>query len=201
MSTVQASDQRDGSELLKPIARLLPVVALYLRISVGIGLLSNGLVSLVGSTQNGFGGPFGGGSIFGPGMEPIAEVLPYVNLVIGLALIVGFFTTLFAMIAAAASFITPLLTSFMIVASFGMSSGRMGGMGGMSGLIDSILMGTLGVQPITYVALILLSPMKINKYSLDTLIYNRPAAILPPRPSLPGITDNEVGPGAQTPIK
>src|SRR5262245_30067472 len=87
-----------------PGPRVRSLVALILRTGLGLQLLNSGLtgflyVNMGRNLRPGMGGAF---ERFGisPGSEEMFRAVPYVQIVIGLALLLGFMTTLAATLAA-----------------------------------------------------------------------------------------------------
>ena len=160
-------------------------VALFLRIGIGLSLLSSGLAGYF-SQQ---GRVFGGGGVWGQGLltaglEPFFAALPYLAIGIGLALILGFLTTASAIAAAFFSLLTPILTIIQIIGAGASGGVNMGGRWGndpFSAMMMSMLLPSL----IPQAALIWFSPLENHPYSIDALIFGRNEIEMSPEHSSP----------------
>ena len=105
-------------------ARVFYFLALFLRVGLGLGLLNSGLVGFH-IQQAGGGSPFL--QMFGaiPGGDPIFQFIPYLQMIVGLALVLGFFTTVAAVAAAVLSLIQPFSQTVGLLAG-GMVAMRQG---------------------------------------------------------------------------
>jgi hypothetical protein len=164
------------TESVGQVARLLPWLALFVRVSVGLGFLNAGLAGLISG-----GGP---GMIYGPvqwsGMMPGAEVilkaLPYIELAVGLGLICGIFTTIMALIACGLVLLIPILMTLSMFTTMATSMGTnplglgrpRGGMGIEFGMV-SVAIAVISTP--CFALLVLLSPQAINRLSLDAMIF------------------------------
>jgi len=160
------------------VARLLPWLALFVRVSVGIGFLNAGLAAMISSGGGGartLYGP-GPGSGFLPGTEVLFQALPYVELALGLGLICGIFTTLMALISCGLVLLIPILLTLSMftsmAASMGTLSTGLGGMRGGMGLEFGVVSVAIAVVSTPcFALLVLLSPQSINRFSLDAMIF------------------------------
>ncbi len=142
---------------------------------LGSGLINGGLAAVL--KQNGFGGPgigrpvnpFTGAVTPGmPGVDALADVLPFAELAVGVGLIFGIFTTICAIAACVLALVTPLMmtVSLMVNAGIATAPNRFG-FG-----VEFFLLG-IGQSTLAYAALLLLSPVAINRLSMDALIFAR----------------------------
>jgi hypothetical protein len=160
-------------------------IALFLRLGVGLSLLTSGLAGYF-SQQ---GRPFGGGGVWGQGLlttgiEPFFAAIPYLAIGIGLALILGFLTTASAIASAFFSLLTPILMIIQIVGAGASGGGNMGGRWGndpFSAMMASMVM----ISLIPQAALIWFSPLENHPYSIDALIFGRNEIDMAPRLSSP----------------
>lgn len=186
----------EGITLPLPTTKLLAYIALFLRLSLGLSLLNAGLAGVLSSNgpmggMPGFGGrggnPFTGGPApTPPGMEGLATVLPFAELVVGVGLVFGIFTTISALAGCALTLVTPLLVSVALITTSGIgpAPNRFG-----IGFGFEVLMQLPAQSALTYAALVLLSPSSINRLSIDALIFRRTAApVFPPTAGPPGRT-------------
>ena len=164
-------------DLVRPLRQLLPVLALFVRVSVGLTVLNSGLNSMF--PKNNGANPFGNGA-FGrfpgpPGLDGLMTVLPYAELALSVGLIFGVFTTVTALLACALSLISPLLTTVTLVSSAGIGPGMNPLAMGLNGF--GMLFTNQAV--ISCVLLVALSPIAINRYSVDALMFDRRNLPLP----------------------
>jgi uncharacterized membrane protein YphA (DoxX/SURF4 family) len=142
-------------------------VTLLLRFGIGLSLLSTGLAGYFGAST-GFAAP--GRNSFSM-IDPFLSGLPYVAIALGLALVLGFLTTA-SSIAAGFFALIPLLLS-MVQLAFSARSG-LPGFGGRWGNDYIAMMGLAGVSNLLpNAALIWLSPLENNPYSVDAMIFGR----------------------------
>jgi hypothetical protein len=165
------------AESVGPVTRLLPWLALFVRVSVGLGFLNAGLAPLIsgGGRPGMIYGPMPG-SGFLPGTEVLLKALPYLELALGLGLICGIFTTIMALISCGLVLLTPILMTLTMfttmAASMGTYATGFGGMRGGMGLdfgIVSIAIAVISTP--CFALLLLLSPQSINRFSLDAMIF------------------------------
>ncbi len=149
-----------------PSPKLLSLIALILRLSLGLSLLSQGLMGYFAPTR-------GAGSPLLNLPFTVQQIVPVAQISIGLALCLGFLTVVAALAAAALSIgLSSLLLfqSFVGIATMGRGAGWQGMMNYgydpflMSGFSTSL---TVGHQ----VAVILLSNVQINRFSVDALVF------------------------------
>ena len=146
-------------------------VTLLLRIGIGLSLLSTGLAGYFGLRAGG-----NGWRLYGPGasmamLDPVMSSLPYVAIGLGLALILGFLTTASAIGAGFFGLILPVFAIIQIAAG-GQSNGFMGGRGGGDEFLTMMMSMSLP-NLLTNAAMIWLSPIENNPYSVDALIFGR----------------------------
>jgi hypothetical protein len=175
--------------------RLVALVALFVRIGVGLSLFNPGLVRILTPGPGGFGGP---GGMVGPGFRPaigaltptlpgfegVAAVLPYAELAVGVGLILGIFTTISALAACAITLVSPALMAVSLMLSAGI-----GPMPNRFGLAFEYLLATPHQALLAQALLVLLSPVAINRYSIDALIFARAAVPIVPQPPATAFAD------------
>lgn len=142
-------------------------VTLLLRLGIGLSLLGSGLAGYFGATAAL--GPAGRSSV--PMLDPFLSGLPYLAIVIGLALILGFLTTASAI---AAGFFALIPLAFSMV-QFAISGGAgTSNFAGRWGIDYLTTMGLTGVSNLlTNATLIWLSPLENNPFSVDAMIFGR----------------------------
>ena len=165
--------------------KVLGLVALFVRLAIGLSLLNIGLATVMAA-----GAPrFGGGPSFLPGLELLITVLPYVTLAIGVGLVFGIFTTLCALFACGLVLLLPLAITYQLVIAAGMQNNGFSpypgggmGLGGGFGPGEGFVLLCVGVLAVPgFVALVLLSAPTINRYSFDALMFGRTTSpVLPP---------------------
>ena len=157
----------------RKLLRLLPLMALYVRASVGLSMLTTGLFLMFSKNNPGNNAAFQGAMTPG-GLDSLATLIPYVNLALGVGLILGIFTTLSALLASAFSLLGPLLWAISLITTAGIGNGG----NSIATVLNqfSIFYQAQGV--VTYLLVIALSPLAINRYSIDALIFQK--EILPP---------------------
>ncbi len=197
-----------------PGTKLLPYLSLFVRLAIGLSLLDIGLATIMSSGPSPFGGPPGwppggwggpGASSGFPGVGLLVFVLPYAALAIGVGLVFGIFTTVAALMACGLALVFPVLLTLHMVIMGGINTNAMmmtpfgpGGFGPEAGL--TLLLIGLGITP-GLVALVLLSPPSINRFSVDALMFQRvaPPIVPPAAPPDAGVrepTDRDItGPG------
>jgi uncharacterized membrane protein YphA (DoxX/SURF4 family) len=183
MSTPNVVDPRPD-DLARPIRQLLPVLALFLRVSIGLAMLNSGLMGLF--TKNNGGNPFANPALgrlptFPAGLDGLTTVLPYAELALSVGLIFGVFTTITALLACAVSLINPLLTTVALVSSAGIGPGMNPMVMGLNGIAMLLPPNQFVVA---YMLLVALSPLSINRFSVDALMFERRTLPLPQ----PGVT-------------
>jgi uncharacterized membrane protein YphA (DoxX/SURF4 family) len=147
-------------------------VALFLRIGVGLSLLSIGLAGYFGQRGATMGAGAWGQNFGMGGLDPFFSAIPYLAIGLGLALILGFLTTASAIGAAFFSLLMPAFAIVQIV-SMGASGGMMrgGGWGNDPFLVMMMAMSLPNMIPMA--ALIWLSPLENHPHSIDALIFGR----------------------------
>lgn len=177
-----------------PWRNLLPWLALFVRLAIGLSLLNIGLAAVMASMASPFGGPgpWNGGWNAGPpgfpGLGLLAGLLPYAALAVGAGLVFGIFTTAAALLACGLVLLPAILLTLEIV-----TVGNIMSPNGMipfgRGLGPDALIGLLGLGVVatpSLVALVLLSPTSINRFSIDALIFRRVSAPTFAAPAAPG---------------
>jgi uncharacterized membrane protein YphA (DoxX/SURF4 family) len=144
---------------------------LYLRLSMGLWMLNSGLAEVM-PRKGPAGGPLNRFNLNGkiPGTEPLAQLLPYVELGVGFALILGIFTTIVALTACAMSLIVPLLTSFTLVAQVGVNN-PFANPFELAGMF-------VNQSTLSYALLVFLSPPGTNRFSIDAMIFRPPVLMV-----------------------
>ncbi len=155
-----------------PNARALAVV--LLRVGLGLTLLKRGVVdylSLNSSISPGF---FASRVPIPIDLEPYFQSLAYAEMALGLALILGFFTTAAAVLAGCLQLITPLLQTVVAMST------QLGPARGMNvSVVLSLYEGSGASNLLVVAAVLWFSPVASNPWSLDRLIFvprERPAA-------------------------
>jgi hypothetical protein len=177
-------------------------VALLLRLGLGLSLLSTGLSGYFGLRAGGgmAGGPWGGGPSLSM-LDPFMSGLPYLAIGLGLALILGFLTTASAIGAGLYGLVLPIFAIIQTV-----TMGATGGfnVGGRFGNVQffEMMMATSLPNLLTNAAMIWLSPLENNPYSVDALIFGRnemeptwprPEPITIPEPAAEGEAPIQIG--------
>jgi uncharacterized membrane protein len=189
MSTPATNDRWTAAVLEGPWGKILPWLALFTRCMFGLCLLNFGLMMLIISNPN-----------TSPPAADLAAVtiwillqgVPYLSIAIGLGLVFGIYTTLNSLLACGLTLIVPvvILVGLITQSFLGNSFGPRGNPFGMVGPdlgVGLMFAGYAVVAIPCLVMLVLLSPMSINRYSLDTLMFGKPKppAFRPGTPSEP----------------
>ncbi len=152
--------------------QVIAIVALVVRLMLGMTLLTTALSALMGGMNNNFMGPFGGGgmrgSMTGTGVDAVLQAVPYLQLVTGLGLLLGVFTFVWSIVAGLASIIPYGIVCAMLVITAGIA-GSPNAFAIMSMLQTTIL---ARGELFAIVLMIFLSHPSINRFSVDTLIYS-----------------------------
>jgi hypothetical protein len=140
-----------------------------LRQGLGVYLLNQGLVLRLSQRM-------------GPIPTGASLVIPYVNIIFGLALVLGLFTTVAAAVAGFSAILEPLLaTLFMVAGGAPVYGGRGFGLQGpwFSGALTHVIAACL---------LLWFLPQAKNRWSLDVVVFGkrRDAGALPARNPRPG---------------
>ena len=158
--------------------------AFLLRVGIGLSLLGSGLASYFGMQAGRSGVMLGGMGASTSMLDPFMSGLPYLAIGLGLALILGFLTTVAAIGAGFFSLIAPVMMILQIVSAGGMGGFNMGGRWGNDPFLNMMMTMTLP-NLLVHATMIWLSPLENHPYSVDALIFARnelePA---PPRPEL-----------------
>ena len=162
---------------VRHVARLLPLLALFVRASIGLNMLNSGLIGIFSKNlgRNLFNNGAFGGPGTPPGSDALAGIFPYAELAVSVGLIFGIFTTISAFLACAISLIGPLLTTLSLVTSAGLGPAMNQNLMGFN--LIGMLSPNTGV--VAYVLLVAISPLRINRFSIDALIFQRNTAPIP----------------------
>jgi hypothetical protein len=158
-------------------------VAGFLRVGIGMGMLSTGLIEYYGQ-RNPMRGGFGWGQgIASGGLDPLVSALPYFAIGLGLALILGFMTTVAAIGSAFFSLLTPLFASVAVIMSMSSLTPNQG-LGPFLEMFRSASISNL----LPYAVMIWLSSLENHPISIDALIFGRnefvPTIAPPSRPEV-----------------
>ena len=145
-------------------------VAGFLRVGIGLWLLTSGLVGYYG--QGGVIRPFPQMTSV-PSLEPILAAIPYVSIGLGVAMILGFLLKPTSVLSAFFSLTTPALAVVQIL-SVGVLGGMAPGRGvGGDPYLTSLMMSMLLPGLIPYALMIWLSPLANHPFSVDSLVFGR----------------------------
>ena len=194
MSTPATNDRWTAAVLEGPWGKILPWLALFTRCLAGLCLLNFGLMMLIISNPN-----------TSPPMADLASVtiwillqgVPYLSVAIGLGLVFGIYTTLNSLLACGLSLIVPVVLLVALITQSFLGNGGISPRGNPFGMVVpdagvGLMLASYAVVAIPcLVILVLLSPMSINRYSLDTLMFGKPKApafrpVLPSEPTPAG---------------
>jgi uncharacterized membrane protein YphA (DoxX/SURF4 family) len=170
---------------LTPGPRTRSLIALVLRLGLGIHLLNVGLTGFLFLTMQG-GGPPGRAGVY-PGTEGSLMYLPYLQIVIGLALVLGFLTNVAAALAAVVA-LAPGVAEMVVLLTIGSS---MNPYARSDSFLMSIVSGGGAANVLLTVAVIWFSQPAVNAWSLDALMFARRAN--PPRPKAKGPAPDPLG--------
>src|SRR4051794_10049080 len=149
------------------------IVALILRVGLGVCLLNGGLLGYLTAQR---GGASASGLVWSTLLGPsaVASVLqhdmlvPYVQIALGLALILGFFTVPSAILAGFLVLSGPIFQFLAILSSSGQS-------GNATLEMQALIVTTGSINLLLLIAAVLwLTPIEGNPWSLDALIFARP---------------------------
>ena len=145
-------------------------VTFLLRLGIGLSLLSTGLSGYFGLRMSG-GVAWGRAPSYSM-LDPFMSGLPYLAIALGLALVLGFLTTASAI---GAGFYSLILPVFAIVQTVMMGSNGGVPFGGRFGNAQyfEMMLSTSLPNLLTNAAMIWLSPLENNPYSIDALIFGR----------------------------
>jgi uncharacterized membrane protein YphA (DoxX/SURF4 family) len=156
--------------------RFLYFLAFILRVGLGLSLLNHGLLGYIFQSQ--MGGGVGGNPYtqayaqmlnIGPGTEPFHQVLPYAQIAVGMALILGFMTTPAAVAAGIVILLTPLMQTIALLLNGAMVNRNM-----MMGMSMQSVMTSGEMSSLLLAAIVVwLSPVRTNPWSLDGLMFRR----------------------------
>jgi uncharacterized membrane protein YphA (DoxX/SURF4 family) len=187
MSTIPST-----SALPDPGLKVRALVALLLRVGLGLTLLKRGVVEYLSLSSSISPGMFATRMPIPIDMELYFRYLAYVEMALGLALSLGFFTTGATVLAACLQLITPLVQtvvtmSTQFVQARGMNVSAVLGLYEGSGASNLLLVA----------AVLWFSPVASNPFSLDRLIFvprEPSAAPGTASPATPGISGSDPGP-------
>jgi uncharacterized membrane protein YphA (DoxX/SURF4 family) len=165
-------------------------VTMLLRLGIGLSLLSTGLAGYFDFAMRP-GGATGPGGLFAQGnalsmLDPFLSGLPYLAIGLGLALILGFLTTASSIGAGFFSLILPIFAVIHIVAT-GSARGGLTGPWGNDPFLS--MLSTSLPNLLTNAAMIWLSPLENNPFSVDALIFGREEIEPESFPTPAGISD------------
>lgn len=165
-------------------------VVLLLRLGIGLSLLGTGLAGYFESQRTGAGMVGWGQNPSMMGYSLLFSVLPYIEMGLGLALILGFLTKTAAIASGFFSLLMPLMSIIQIVGTGPSNPGGWQFYTPNAGVPSNfaVLMTTFLPNLLTQAALIWLSPLRNHPYSIDTLIFSRneiesPEPVLAPTPA------------------
>jgi uncharacterized membrane protein YphA (DoxX/SURF4 family) len=185
------SPPNTASEGPEPSAMIRALVATLLRVGLGLNLLNTGLLGYMAKNAGAgmFGGLPPGATIPIPsGSDVYYQIISCGQIAVGLALVLGFFTTLAALLAGASILIAPLIQSVVLI-SGGATMNPYSNPGFV--FLNMLSSGTT-TNLLTSAAVLWFSTIKNNPWSLDALILSvrdaeqeRAAARLEPPPGRP----------------
>lgn len=175
---MSSSEAAAVTRVAGPSPRTRAVVALLLRLGIGLQLLNagvNGFHIAVSLQAMGGGGPglFFQTGVY-PGSEGFYQVLPYLQISVALAVLLGFFTRAAAVAAAVLMLIPTALQSVMLLVNGTSVQPNFRGFDSM--LVQSVLNGSASLNLIVAVMLIYEVSSGFNAWSLDGLMTGRRAA-------------------------
>ncbi|MFO0908457.1 MAG: DoxX family protein [Isosphaeraceae bacterium] len=190
-----------SSEMVPPPPRMVDgpslaarsSISLMLRLALGVQLLNGGISNFyIGQWIRGAGSSSGFGTyaqtgVF-PGTEVAYSVLPFVQMAIGLAVLLGFFTSVAALLAGISASLPMLLQTFALLGADIQPSGL--GFRGVEQIITQTIMGcVMALNVLIASGLIWFAGSGWNAWSLDTLMFgNRPRRrARQDRPKRPGV--------------
>jgi uncharacterized membrane protein YphA (DoxX/SURF4 family) len=154
------------SAIPDPGPRVRGLVALALRLGLGLTLLRRGIVNYLSLSSTISPGPFVQRVPIPIDLELYFQYLAYAEMALGLALVLGFFTTAAAVLAACLQLVTPLVqTVFTMTTQFGQGRGM--GVSAVLGLYEASAASNL----LLVAAVLWFSPVASNPWSLDRLIF------------------------------
>jgi hypothetical protein len=184
------------------------MIAVQLRIGLGVCLLNGGLLGYLSARQGTSSSALAWSTLLGPaavaGVLENDLLIPFIQIGLGLALIVGFFTVISAIIAGFLILSAPIF-QFLAILSSSNSAGNPGNMVGAN-LPMQVLVSTGSINLLLLVASVLwLTPFEGTSWSLDALIFahlrNGPAdepdradAMSPPLDAAPARAGDEARP-------
>ena len=170
-----------ATDPLTPGPRTRSLIALVLRFGLGVHLLNVGLTGFLFLTMQGGGGPSGRYGVY-PGTEGALAYLPYVQIVVGLALVLGFLTNVAAALAALVA-LAPGVAEMVVLLASGPS---MNPYSRPDSFFMAVLSGGGAANVLLTVAVIWFSHPAVNAWSLDALMFARRATPPRPKPKGPG---------------
>ena len=165
---MSATAQPAATDPLTPGPRTRSLIALVLRLGLGIHLLNVGLTGFLFLTMQGGGGPPGRSGVY-PGTEGALMYLPYLQIVIGLALVLGFLTNVAAGLAALVA-LAPGVAEMVVLLTIGPSTNPYAR---SDSFFMSVLSGGGAANVLLTVAVVWFSQPAVNAWSLDALMFAR----------------------------
>jgi hypothetical protein len=167
-SHVHSEASPANERVIEPLPWVRQMIAVLLRLGLGITLLDGGLLGYVMARRGGQASGLGWTTLLGP--AAVAGVLendllvPFVQIAIGLALILGFFTVVSAILAGFLILSGPIFQFLAILSSSGPATN--------SALMMQALVTTGSINLLLLVAAVLwLTPIEGTSWSLDALIF------------------------------
>jgi uncharacterized membrane protein YphA (DoxX/SURF4 family) len=159
-----------------PSPRLRSLIALVLRLGLGLQVFNAGLIGYVQQGAPGGPGRFGMNSLVRlgiyPGSEPVAQFVPYVQIVVGLALMVGFLTAV-AAVAAAFLALFPSIAEAFILSTSGLN---LDPFQRQNAETMAAMNGAMAANLLLIAAVLWFSHASGNAWSLDGLMFARGAS-------------------------
>lgn len=160
-----------------PDFRIRGILTFLLRLGVGMPLLTsglNGFWAIHAAGANAFGGRINASPMLLPGMEELYLILPYAQIVVALAILLGFLTIAAATASAVLS-VFPSIVQILVMIVSGGAVGSMGSFGSANNpylLLNNAMMmsGQSGGMLLTLL-LIWLASIGWNGWSLDGLVF------------------------------
>jgi uncharacterized membrane protein YphA (DoxX/SURF4 family) len=163
--------------ILDPGPKVRTLVALLLRVGLGLTMLKRGVVDYLSLTSSISPGFFMSRVPIPIDLEPYFHYLAYAEMALGLALILGFFTTAAAVLAGCLQLITPLLQTVVTLSTQFVQARGMN-----VSVVLSLYEGSGASNLLVVAAVLWFSPVASNPWSLDRLIFvprERPATPAP----------------------
>jgi uncharacterized membrane protein YphA (DoxX/SURF4 family) len=158
------------SAAFDPGPRIRHLIVLLLRSGLGMSLLNSGLFGYLGMGRGGV--ALVGGLRMPVTPDPAFAILPVVEIGLGMALLLGLFTTTAALVAGFLFLLAPLLQLILVL-----GSGFQGNPNSVAFLsLQDILAAGTTSNLLLVAAIMWLSPVGTNPWSLDSLLFARDEA-------------------------